>query len=468
MAETTTTAKYIPELVRGLERLARTEGTVVRAFVECPECIEAASPPEAQPVAPTPTTISISAEDASELRDAWMRGFRVGAMDGQHYPATAALRRIVAALTPVSSSQPVETGGMTDPAVPDQPEVIYDRGGQDAAMAIVAAIRSGTPHRVVELGPNDPCDHPFCQRADVCPQCRTIKAHVHCEICGNTRSWPAGSPHCIDWHSRPDAAPRGEVPAPTTEPDGPWVTLARAAGCSMLRGNADASGFVFSADECRNIASTVRSLREERDTVLRMVNGSGITLPTRNATGVVDRVRALLEGANVKVGQLAGCREDLDAANLLLASARNQRDDALTEVAALREQLEEAKAVVSCSVCGGQPLKSGRKCICKGIGTEQAEMQGLREYALIEAPRELEALRARLALLEEQALSRHQAIEQLPRPQFFYADEDFMRGEYATNHCKNMDDPIDELIVTQQFARAVLSITQPPVQKAEP
>jgi len=32
-----------------------------------------------------------------------------------------------------------------------------------------------------------------------------------------------------------------------------------------------------------------------------------------------------------------------------------------------------------CNVCLGEPLKSGRQCICGGIGTEQAELQGLRE-----------------------------------------------------------------------------------------
>ena len=31
-----------------------------------------------------------------------------------------------------------------------------------------------------------------------------------------------------------------------------------------------------------------------------------------------------------------------------------------------------------CSVCLGEPLKSGRECICGGVGTEAAEMHGLR------------------------------------------------------------------------------------------
>ena len=33
-----------------------------------------------------------------------------------------------------------------------------------------------------------------------------------------------------------------------------------------------------------------------------------------------------------------------------------------------------------CSVCCGMPLKSGRECICGGVGTEAAEMHGLRMH----------------------------------------------------------------------------------------
>lgn len=46
--------------------------------------------------------------------------------------------------------------------------------------------------------------------------------------------------------------------------------------------------------------------------------------------------------------------------------------------------LDEAKKPIACSVCLGQPLKSGRPCICGGVGTEQAEMHGLR-VALFDA-----------------------------------------------------------------------------------
>lgn len=45
-----------------------------------------------------------------------------------------------------------------------------------------------------------------------------------------------------------------------------------------------------------------------------------------------------------------------------------------------------------CGVCLGRPLASGKQCICKGIGTEWAETQGLRE-ALFAADEEVERLR---------------------------------------------------------------------------
>lgn len=35
--------------------------------------------------------------------------------------------------------------------------------------------------------------------------------------------------------------------------------------------------------------------------------------------------------------------------------------------------------ITPCGVCVGQPLSSGRICICEGKGTEHAECQGLRK-----------------------------------------------------------------------------------------
>jgi hypothetical protein len=44
-----------------------------------------------------------------------------------------------------------------------------------------------------------------------------------------------------------------------------------------------------------------------------------------------------------------------------------------------QQQEAELKRGVPCGVCGGQPLASGRECVCGGRGTEWAEAQGLRE-----------------------------------------------------------------------------------------
>lgn len=40
--------------------------------------------------------------------------------------------------------------------------------------------------------------------------------------------------------------------------------------------------------------------------------------------------------------------------------------------------LTERTGPTQCGVCNGAPLASGRECICGGVGTEQAEMEGLR------------------------------------------------------------------------------------------
>jgi hypothetical protein len=63
-------------------------------------------------------------------------------------------------------------------------------------------------------------------------------------------------------------------------------------------------------------------------------------------------------------------------------------------VTALRSSEAARREVIPCGVCLGRPLKSGRECICGGIGTEQAEMQGLRSRcfdleATVESVREV-------------------------------------------------------------------------------
>ena len=64
-------------------------------------------------------------------------------------------------------------------------------------------------------------------------------------------------------------------------------------------------------------------------------------------------------------------------------------------VAALEGKLEEANHPPLCSVCIGKPLASGRQCICGGVGTEAAEMHGLRVECLRLADLETQLATAR-------------------------------------------------------------------------
>lgn len=70
-----------------------------------------------------------------------------------------------------------------------------------------------------------------------------------------------------------------------------------------------------------------------------------------------------------------------------------------TALTAAQAEAERVKAPVMCSVCCGQPLKSGRECICGGTGTEQAEMHGLR-VECFRLEDENATLRAQLAAAE--------------------------------------------------------------------
>lgn len=73
------------------------------------------------------------------------------------------------------------------------------------------------------------------------------------------------------------------------------------------------------------------------------------------------------------------------------------------EVATLRKERDEARRQASwqpCSVCVGEPLPSGKKCVCDGFGTASGEAHGLRGL-LLSAEKERDA-----ALAECEALRR--------------------------------------------------------------
>jgi hypothetical protein len=77
------------------------------------------------------------------------------------------------------------------------------------------------------------------------------------------------------------------------------------------------------------------------------------------------------------------------------------------EVAAASRRGAEAERLADvCGVCCALPLASGRPCICGGVGTADAERQGLRRY-IFELEAQLESSRAALSALEEWAQGEH-------------------------------------------------------------
>lgn len=84
-----------------------------------------------------------------------------------------------------------------------------------------------------------------------------------------------------------------------------------------------------------------------------------------------------------------------------------------SSLSATRDELAEAKKPIPCGVCCGQPLASGRPCICKGIGTEHAEMQGLRELAF-ELERECASQRERAEAAEAKRDELQDEIDSYP------------------------------------------------------
>lgn len=57
--------------------------------------------------------------------------------------------------------------------------------------------------------------------------------------------------------------------------------------------------------------------------------------------------------------------------------------------------IKELEMRQRCTVCCGQPLPSGRQCICKDVGTIQAENEGLREW-VVEMENRLNRIEAQL------------------------------------------------------------------------
>jgi len=74
---------------------------------------------------------------------------------------------------------------------------------------------------------------------------------------------------------------------------------------------------------------------------------------------------------------------------------------------------------IPCNVCLGRPLPNKKKCICGGIGTESAELTGIREEwatcviknSQLEA--ELAECKTQLAEFEQHEKQTHEAMESI-------------------------------------------------------
>lgn len=87
---------------------------------------------------------------------------------------------------------------------------------------------------------------------------------------------------------------------------------------------------------------------------------------------------------------------------------RKSVDDAVL----LATQLAAAQQPAPCSVCGGEPLPSGRECVCRGKGTEQGEMAGLR-LECIELQERLAAAQQQLAAKDAEVARVREALRHL-------------------------------------------------------
>lgn len=137
------------------------------------------------------------------------------------------------------------------------------------------------------------------------------------------------------------------------------------------------------------------------------------------------------------------------------------------ENAELRTALAASREPVMCSVCLGKPLASGRECVCKGVGTEQAEMQGLRELCF-EYERELAASRSE----GEQDRDKIAALEH-ERAQFAMRVAIYGRFAHAVAASLDEDYPDESRrivglrVLRDEMVNELLSLTFPAVAQPE-
>jgi hypothetical protein len=91
----------------------------------------------------------------------------------------------------------------------------------------------------------------------------------------------------------------------------------------------------------------------------------------------------------------------IDELNVENSRLRTELSDYARDAAQNIAQLEaELAAARMCSVCCGEPLPSGKPCVCRGTGTAAEEMAGLRGM-FFDCERRAEKVEAKLAAAKE-------------------------------------------------------------------
>lgn len=125
----------------------------------------------------------------------------------------------------------------------------------------------------------------------------------------------------------------------------------------------------------------------------------------------IDRAYRCIDCIETERDALRAWAQELEAENLALQNvlSSQQRAPSLeklvadlrrTELESLRTRVKDLEKTLnwhekhSCSVCLGEPLRSGKRCVCRGVGTASGEAQGFRE--------EMHALRASIVALADE------------------------------------------------------------------
>ncbi len=137
----------------------------------------------------------------------------------------------------------------------------------------------------------------------------------------------------------------------------------------------------------------------------------------------------------------------------IISEQANDLTVALQRAETAERERDELRKPVLCGVCLGRPLASGRKCVCGGIGTEQAEMHGLRVVAF-DIDGKLAASEQRVAALEQDG-QRLDFLEGEMERELAILDKDF--GGVLPRSLFRRNVPITRADIDAEIARAALA-----------